>query len=230
MSISDLFTVHSWSRRTSEINDDDTDGRSALPLDLHSDNFIQPSDGSRKHSCGNDSDQEGTWDVTFATTRKRPRGQRTARNVGSCKTRAYNISTKAHRTKSRNDGVASSIENKDNRQSHHCLVTSAAGYLDSADITPPERHRSASRSGDSDLGNLANTFDGEWRIHGIIGKEVIGGEIHYCVDWYPTFVPESELGKARRFVQEFEAKEEAEHRKMGHTQGKKPRGRPRKRK
>ena len=208
-------------RVSTEINDDDTDSRSTLPLDLHSNNFIQPSDGSRKHSCGNDSDQEGTWDVTFATTQKRSRGQRTAKNVGSRKTRAYNVSTKAHRTESRNDSIASGIENKDNRQSHHCLATSAAGYSDSADITLPERHRSASRSGDSDLGNLANTFDGEWRIHGIIGKEVIGGEIHYCVDWYPTFVPEYELGKARRKVEEFEAKEQAKHRKAGHARKKK---------
>src|SRR5205809_328088 len=101
----------------------------------------------------------------FTTTWKWPRGQHTARNVGSHKMRAYNVSTKAHRTESRNNSIASSIKNKDNRQSHHCLVTSAAGYSDFADITPPERYRSTSRSSDSDLGNLANTFDSECRIY-----------------------------------------------------------------
>jgi hypothetical protein len=49
-------------------------------------------------------------------------------------------------------------------------------------------------------------------------------EIHYCVDWYPTFVPERELGKASQLVQEFEAKQQAKRMKSGHTCEKKYRG------
>ncbi|KAI9765645.1 MAG: hypothetical protein M1840_007202 [Geoglossum simile] len=51
--------------------------------------------------------------------------------------------------------------------------------------------------------------NGEWGIHGIIGKEVIQGVIYYCVDWEPTMLPKDVLRGARRMVQEFEAKEQA---------------------
>ncbi|KAI9765646.1 MAG: hypothetical protein M1840_007203 [Geoglossum simile] len=51
--------------------------------------------------------------------------------------------------------------------------------------------------------------NGEWRIHGIIGKEVIDGVLHYCVDWEPTMLPENDLRGAWCMVQEFEAKEQA---------------------
>jgi hypothetical protein len=50
----------------------------------------------------------------------------------------------------------------------------------------------------------------------MISKEVIDGETHYYVDWYPTFMLECELEKPRHLVQEYEAKE----------QRKKHRGRP----
>jgi hypothetical protein len=65
--------------------------------------------------------------------------------------------------------------------------------------TPLEPRESVVRSDDDDDpkipadSNFVNTVDGEWRIHGIIGEEVIEGEIHY---WHPTFVPERELERA----------------------------------
>ncbi|KAH0545492.1 hypothetical protein FGG08_000493 [Glutinoglossum americanum] len=46
--------------------------------------------------------------------------------------------------------------------------------------------------------------DREWGIHGIIGKEVIGGKVYYCVDWLPTMIPVDELKGAERLVREFE--------------------------
>ena len=128
---------------------------------------------------------------------------------------------------SKADGIASEIEaSEENGQSHPRSATSAASHSDLTSNTPPECRRSVARSDDDydpsnpAKSNIANTVDGEWRIHGIIGKEVIRGEIHYCVDWYPTFVPERELGKTRRLVREFEAKEQKKER----------RGRPRKQK
>ena len=72
--------------------------------------------------------------------------------------------------------------------------------------------------------------NGEWGIHGIIGKEVMGGRVYYCVDWEPTMMPIDELLGAERLVREFEAKEEARLRRAGNTREKKHRGRPRKQK
>ncbi|KAI9764746.1 MAG: hypothetical protein M1839_005776, partial [Geoglossum umbratile] len=51
--------------------------------------------------------------------------------------------------------------------------------------------------------------NGEWGIHGIIGKEVIEGVLHYCVDWEPTMLLKDALRGAWRMVQKFEAKEQA---------------------
>ena len=72
--------------------------------------------------------------------------------------------------------------------------------------------------------------NGEWGIHGIIGKEVIEGEVYYCVDWEPTMMPIDELLGAERLVREFEAKEQSRLRRAGNTRKKKHRGRPRKQK
>jgi hypothetical protein len=49
--------------------------------------------------------------------------------------------------------------------------------------------------------------NGEWGIHGIIGKEVIDGVIHYCVDWQPTMLPLNQLLGAQHLIRDFEAKE-----------------------
>ncbi|KAI9866923.1 MAG: hypothetical protein M1813_000320 [Trichoglossum hirsutum] len=51
--------------------------------------------------------------------------------------------------------------------------------------------------------------NGEWGIHGNIGKEVISGVLHYCVGWEPTVLPIDVLRAAWRMVQEFEAEERA---------------------
>jgi hypothetical protein len=49
--------------------------------------------------------------------------------------------------------------------------------------------------------------NGEWGIHGITGKEVIGGELYYCVDWEPMMIRSNELLRAQHLVREFEKKE-----------------------
>ena len=49
----------------------------------------------------------------------------------------------------------------------------------------------------------------EWGVRRIIGKEVVGGQIHYWVDWEPTLEPVDALGKAWSLVRKFEAKEKA---------------------
>jgi hypothetical protein len=117
---------------------------------------------------------------------------------------------------SENDGVASEIgDSENNGQSHPSPATSSAQHSDvgstlfkPADYVKPQ---SVARVGG----------DGEWGIHGIIGKEVIGGEVYYCVDWEPTMMPEHELGQVQHLVQEFEAKEQARWRKRGDAQKRK---------
>ena len=63
--------------------------------------------------------------------------------------------------------------------------------------------------------------NGEWGIHGIIGKEVIDGVLHYCVDWEPTMLPVGVLRGAWRMVQKFEAKEQARSGKRGDSRKRK---------
>jgi hypothetical protein len=78
-------------------------------------------------------------------------------------------------------------------------------------ITSSRRRKIVGESDDdSDLrgtsnSNLVNTDDGEWNIHGIIGKEVVDSKLHHFVDRYPVFVPERQLGNAQHLVREFEA-------------------------
>jgi hypothetical protein len=45
----------------------------------------------------------------------------------------------------------------------------------------------------------------EWEICGIIDKEDVDGVQHYWVQWSPTLVPKSEMGKASALVARFEA-------------------------
>lgn len=47
--------------------------------------------------------------------------------------------------------------------------------------------------------------DVAWEITELIGREVIGGTMHYLVQWKPTFVPEDEISAAE-LIGEFEAK------------------------
>ncbi|KAI9774705.1 MAG: hypothetical protein M1839_001666 [Geoglossum umbratile] len=60
--------------------------------------------------------------------------------------------------------------------------------------------------------------NGEWGIHGIIGKEVIEGKVYYCVDWEPTMVSSDELLGAQGLVREFEVKEQARLRRADNRQ------------
>ena len=137
-------------------------------------------------------------------------------DIGSTRVRADDA-------QSENGGVASEIgDGEGNEQSHHRPAASSAHHSDftstlfkSTDLVKPQ---AVARVG----GN------GEWGIHGIIGKEVIEGRAYYCVDWEPTMMPLDELCGAERLVREFEAKEQARLRKAGNTRKKKHRGRPRK--
>jgi hypothetical protein len=45
-----------------------------------------------------------------------------------------------------------------------------------------------------------------WEVHEIIGKEDIGGVLHYLVNWSPTLEPEHSLGHAKESVDKFEAR------------------------
>ncbi|KAI9778252.1 MAG: hypothetical protein M1839_008276 [Geoglossum umbratile] len=67
--------------------------------------------------------------------------------------------------------------------------------------------------------------NGEWGIYGIIGKEVINGVLHYCVDWESTMLPTDVLRGGGRMVQEFETKEQARSGKRGHSRKRKRAGR-----
>jgi hypothetical protein len=64
---------------------------------------------------------------------------------------------------------------------------------------------------------VAEVTDGkqEWDMRDIIGKEVVGGEVHYLVEWSATLVPKYELGKAKVLVDKFEARLRAQERQTG---------------
>ncbi|KAH0559471.1 hypothetical protein GP486_004017 [Trichoglossum hirsutum] len=139
-------------------------------------------------------------------------------DVGGTKVRAGN-------DLSENNGVAGEVrDSEDSGQSRPSPAASSAQHsdVDSTLFKPTDlvKPQSVARVGG----------DGEWGIHGIIGKEVIGGEIYFCVDWEPTMMPERELGQAQRLVQEFEAKEQARRRKKGDAQKRKHQSRHRKQK
>jgi hypothetical protein len=116
---------------------------------------------------------------------------------------------------SENDG-------EDNGQSHSHPAASSTHHSDFDSALFKSADRIESQSFARVGGN------GEWGIHGIIGKEVIKGKVYYCVDWKPTMMPMDELWGAERLVQIFEAKEQARLGRVGNTRKKKHRGRPRK--
>jgi len=55
----------------------------------------------------------------------------------------------------------------------------------------------------------------EWEICVIIDKEDIDGVQHYWVQWSPTLVPKSEMGKASTLVARFEAGLRAQRKQKG---------------
>jgi hypothetical protein len=62
----------------------------------------------------------------------------------------------------------------------------------------------------------------EWEIYSIIDDEDVDGVPHYWVQWSPTLVSESEMGKARALVARYKAWLQAQHKQKGG----KGRGRP----
>lgn len=62
--------------------------------------------------------------------------------------------------------------------------------------------------------------DREHEIDGIIGKEEVNGEVYYWVNWTPTLMPLSELGRATDLVGDFKAGLPAQRR---HTKGERKR-------
>jgi hypothetical protein len=55
----------------------------------------------------------------------------------------------------------------------------------------------------------------EWEVCGIIDDEDIDGVPHYWVQWSPTLVSESEMGKARALVARYKARFRAQHKQKG---------------
>jgi hypothetical protein len=55
----------------------------------------------------------------------------------------------------------------------------------------------------------------EWEICGIIDDEDVDGVPHYWVQWSPTLVSESEMGKARALVARYKARLRAQHKQKG---------------
>ena len=55
-----------------------------------------------------------------------------------------------------------------------------------------------------------SALEEEWEIRKIIGKRRAGRGYEYRVRWRDTWLPRSELGNARRLLQEFEARSRAQ--------------------
>jgi hypothetical protein len=91
-------------------------------------------------------------------------------------------------------------------------------------------------------------FSQGWEVREVIGKEYVGGVLHYMVEWCPTLQPVHSLENAQELVDEFEGRLRALHKDRkgglsikrnkpvtvegniaGAQQQKRPRGRPRKR-
>jgi hypothetical protein len=60
--------------------------------------------------------------------------------------------------------------------------------------------------GELQPGALATDPDRDWEIRNIIGWKVVDGEVHYWVDWEPSWMPESELDGAKELVDGFVAR------------------------
>jgi len=60
------------------------------------------------------------------------------------------------------------------------------------------------------LSHLADVGDpqpgGLWEIRSTVGTKKFNGVVWYWVDWEPTWILESELGRAREFIDEFKAR------------------------
>ena len=48
--------------------------------------------------------------------------------------------------------------------------------------------------------------DQDWEVREIIGREYVGGVLHYMVDWHPTLLPEQSLEDSKDLIKKFEAK------------------------
>jgi hypothetical protein len=55
----------------------------------------------------------------------------------------------------------------------------------------------------------------EWEIYSIINDEDIDGVLHYWVQWSPTLVSKSEIGKARALVARYKAWLQPQHKQKG---------------
>ncbi|KAI9764580.1 MAG: hypothetical protein M1839_005806 [Geoglossum umbratile] len=102
-------------------------------------------------------------------------------------------------------GNARDVGNGESREQAHLSSGALPAHLTLSESDDRVKAQSVARVG----GN------GKWGIHGIIGKEVIGGELYYCVDWEPTMVRSNELLGAQHLIREFEKNEQARLRKAG---------------
>jgi hypothetical protein len=135
--------------------------------------------------------------------------------------------------------VAAPIQQSDLRSGHDCH---REGIAESAsDNSGPLINSEPADTASSVTVALQSTDAGDpqpgdvWEIHSIIGTRKVNGVVQYWVDWEPTWMPESELGGASEFVDEFKARlqerrgskdRQGETNAAGETQLKRRRGQP----
>jgi hypothetical protein len=138
--------------------------------------------------------------------------------------------------------AAAAIQQSDLRSGHDCH---REGIAESAsDNSGPLINSEPADTASSVTAVLQSADAGDpqpgdvWEIRGIIGTRKVNSVVQYWVDWEPTWMPESELGGASEFVDEFKARlqerrgskdGQGETNAAGETPPKRRRGRPRKR-
>jgi len=73
--------------------------------------------------------------------------------------------------------------------------------------------------GELQPGALVTDSDQDWEIRNIIDRKVVDGEVHYWVDWEPTWMPKSELYGAKESVDGFVARLQNTQRESGSGNG-----------
>jgi hypothetical protein len=64
----------------------------------------------------------------------------------------------------------------------------------------------------------------EWEIRNIIGQKTVAGKVHYCVDWKPTWMPESNLHRAEDLIDQYIVQLQCARRKSSNRYGEKASG------
>jgi hypothetical protein len=198
--------------------------------------YVYLSDVSTTKRKASNQFSEFTWEPAFQTSRwfcyrqkiARPRVKKTRRDhtqspqpcpaagaVQQSDSRASPLLERRHR-----EDVARSDAH--NRSTSPVELASAA--------STPSTALKTTDLGELQPGALVTDSDEDWEIRNIIGRKVVDGEVHYWVDWEPSWMPESELdgdGGGKRplkrgqlGIEQFDV--------LGEPEPKKRRGQPRK--